>query len=369
MPAFTKAMMDRLGLSPAAQTLNQVPPKEKGKAVPSTNVYHKNAVHQADLIYLPHDKVGKKTYKYALVVVDLHSGLTDAEPMEEKTAVYTVEAIERIYRRKILDYPNRMETDPGSEFKSNFALLLQQHNVQHRFGRKGRHRQQSMVENRNYAIGYALNLRMASLEQITGTTSRDWVSFLPTVIEAFNEQTSEKKLKATKDPADLGPRCDKKKGCDMLETGTRVRVILEEPRDNINDKLLHGKFRAGDRRWSHDVRKIYQVLLRPDQPIMYTVNKEGSDKPDQVAYTRQQLQIVKENEAEPNAKKLGISKDNKDFQVHSLQERRKNKKAIEFFVRWLGYPDKKDWTWESRASLMKSGDGVKEMVKAFEKKK
>jgi len=38
--------------------------KEKGKAIPHTTAYHANAVHQADLIFLPHDKVGKKTFKY-----------------------------------------------------------------------------------------------------------------------------------------------------------------------------------------------------------------------------------------------------------------------------------------------------------------
>jgi hypothetical protein len=43
---------------------------------------------------------------------------------------------------------------------------------------------------------------MASIEQITGQTSRDWVSFLPTVISAFNEQTREKALKMGKPPKD-----------------------------------------------------------------------------------------------------------------------------------------------------------------------
>ena len=366
MPAFTKAMLDKLGLSPAAQTLQQVPPKEKGKAVPHTNVYHKNAVHQADLIFLPHDKVGKKTYKYALVVVDLHSGLIDAEPLEDKTAALTVRALQTIYRRKSLDYPNRMETDPGSEFKSDFAKHLQEHNVEQRYGKKGRHRQQSVVENRNYAIGYALNLRMASLEQITGQTSRDWVSFLPTVVDAFNEQTSKKELKKRDDPADAGIRCHRKGGCELLEEGTRVRVILEEPRDNVTGEQLHGKFRAGDKRWDDTVRTIYQVVTRPDQPIMYIVNKADSDRPDQVAYTRQQLQVVKSNEPEPDARKLKISKTNKDFRVQSLQERRKHKGKIEFLVRWVGYPDPKDYSWESRANLMKSGEGVKKFVQEFE---
>jgi len=46
----------------------------------------------------------------------------------------------------------------------------------------------------------------------------------------------------------------------MLEEGTSVRVILEEPRDNVTDEVLYGKFRAGDRRWDDRVRKIHQVL-------------------------------------------------------------------------------------------------------------
>lgn len=152
----------------------------------------------------------------------------------------------------------------------------------------------------------------------------------------------------------------------MLEEGTSVRVILEEPRDNVTDEVLHGKFRAGDRRWDDRVRKIYQVLIRPDQPVLYVVTLPDSDKPDKVAYTRQQLQVVQKNEPEPDANKLKISKSNQDFQVHSLQERRKTGNKIEFLVRWVGYADKKDYTWEPRAKLMKSGESVKKMVKEFE---
>ena len=32
-----------------------------------------NQIHQADLLLMPHDKVGRKTYIYALVVVDIQS--------------------------------------------------------------------------------------------------------------------------------------------------------------------------------------------------------------------------------------------------------------------------------------------------------
>ena len=44
-----------------------------------------NKVHQADLLFLPHDKVGSNsvatTYKYALTVVDVASRFKEAEPL------------------------------------------------------------------------------------------------------------------------------------------------------------------------------------------------------------------------------------------------------------------------------------------------
>src|SRR6218665_30031 len=37
-------------------------------------------VHRADLLFLPHDRVGRKTYTYALTVVDVASRYNEAEP-------------------------------------------------------------------------------------------------------------------------------------------------------------------------------------------------------------------------------------------------------------------------------------------------
>ena len=53
---------------------------------PVFDEYHPNAVHQADLLFLPHDKVGRKTYKYALTVVDIASRYKEAEPLTDKSA-------------------------------------------------------------------------------------------------------------------------------------------------------------------------------------------------------------------------------------------------------------------------------------------
>lgn len=366
MPPLSKKFLEKMGLNAMSDTLLAVPPKEKGQNIPHTNVYHQDAVHQADVIYLPHDKIGKKTYKFALVVVDLHSGLCDAEAMTDRDSDTVLIALKTIYRRPILDYPNRMETDPGSEFKKDFAEHLKAMNIELRYGKKGRHRQQSMVEQRNGAIGYALNLRMASIEQITGQTSRDWVSFLPTVIEALNDQAKDRTKKKRIDPADQGPRCNKKKGCELLEVGTKVRVVLEEPIDNVTGAQLQGKFRQGDRRWDDRIRTIYQQVIRPDQPALYIVTQPDSNKPEKVAHTREQLQVVKQNDQNIDASKLNIKKSIKTYRVQKLHARKKIRNKIHFQVEWIGFPDQKDWTWEPRSELNKSGESVKEMIKTFE---
>ena len=51
---------------------------------PHWTVEKPNEIHQADLLFLPHDTVRRKTFKYALVVVDVASQYKDAEPLTSK---------------------------------------------------------------------------------------------------------------------------------------------------------------------------------------------------------------------------------------------------------------------------------------------
>ena len=73
----------------------------------------------------------------------------------------------------------------------------------------------------------------------------------------------------------------------MLEKGQNVRVLLDHPIDVYNKKRLNGKFRSGDIRWSIEIYKITEILLRPGFPPMYLINNNKSTQ-----YTKQQLQVV-----------------------------------------------------------------------------
>ena len=61
-------------------------PAPKNIPRPTFDVDFPNAVHQADLLFLPHDKLprGKNIFKYALTVVDVASRFKAAEPLTSK---------------------------------------------------------------------------------------------------------------------------------------------------------------------------------------------------------------------------------------------------------------------------------------------
>ena len=70
-------------------------------------------IHQADLLFLPTDTVGRKKFKYALTVVDVASRYKDAEPLSDKSALSVANAMEKIYKRGPLKYPYLMQVDQG----------------------------------------------------------------------------------------------------------------------------------------------------------------------------------------------------------------------------------------------------------------
>ena len=72
---------------------------------PKFDVAVPNEVHQADLLFLPHDRVRQKTFRYALTVVDIASRYKKAEPQTSKTAAEVADGFSRIYKRSLLRWP------------------------------------------------------------------------------------------------------------------------------------------------------------------------------------------------------------------------------------------------------------------------
>ena len=81
----------------------------------------RNSVHQADLLFLPHDKLprGKKFYKYALTVVDIASRYKEAEPLTSKDSNEVAKAFQSIYGRSPLTWPQMLLTLDVSSWKAS----------------------------------------------------------------------------------------------------------------------------------------------------------------------------------------------------------------------------------------------------------
>ena len=127
---------------------------------PKFDVAVPNAVHQADLLFLPHDRVRWNTFRYALTVVDVASRYKEAEPLTSKTVADVADGLARIYKRSPLRWPKFLQVDPWREFMGSVSQLLAKHSVQVRRGRVDIHRDQGIVERFNRTLAERLNTSM-----------------------------------------------------------------------------------------------------------------------------------------------------------------------------------------------------------------
>ena len=332
------------------ENLLAIPIKDKGKNKPHINVGKAQYIYQTDTLYLPQDT--HSGHKYLVVVVDSATNAMDAIPTKTHDAKTTTEAIKKMFKGKYLKKkPHTIDVDQGTEFQGVFLTEMKKLDVFVRVKKAGRSRQQAIVEGMNSVLGKLLNRAMLVDEINTGVESTNWVDHLPRAIALINKRLAHK----PKDLSNAEVTCEGD-GCDILSVGTKVRVVLDKPRDYLTNKVLHGKFRTGDPRWEKEIRTIEQFLLQPGNPPMYKVTGIKN-----VAYTKNQLQVVSKNEKQPS------QKNQKVFIVEKIVDKRKNKNKIEYLVKWKSYPSSKN-TWELKTSLIKDiPNDIKEFEKSLKK--
>jgi hypothetical protein len=250
-----------------------------------------------------------------------------------------------IYKRPYLKLPHYLELDAGTEFKDQFEKFFKT-KLNLRVKEPGRHRQQSVVETRNALISRTLNKRMVGQEINTGEKSTEWVNFLPKVIASINNHY-------TSSPQHIDgnePIRGSKDTLNIIPKGTQVRIALDNPADHLTKHRLNGSWRQGDIRWTKQAKPITQIYLRPSNPPLYKVGENEN-----VAFTKNQLQVVKTGEVQPS------SNLQEKFTVEKLMERFKKGSKVYFKVKWSDGST----TDEPRTNLIKD---VPQLVKEFEKK-
>ena len=102
-----------------------------------------NEVHQADLLFLPHDRVRQKTFRYALTVVDVASRYKETEPLTSKTAAEVANGLARLYKWSPLRWQKPLQFDIGREFMGSVSQLLAKHSVLVRRGQVDIHNEET----------------------------------------------------------------------------------------------------------------------------------------------------------------------------------------------------------------------------------
>ena len=217
---------------------------------PRFDVSAKDEVHQADLLFLPHDtvKVGRvnKTYRYALTLVDVGTRYKEAEPLTSKDSKEVAKAFEKIYSRH-LKYPRLLQVDPGREFMGVVSQLMEKHSVKIRSGRTEIHRDQDVVERFNRTLGERLfGYQYAKELENPHKRNREWVKRLPEVIKALNAETK-------KSPPIVTRKVDA-----PICPYANVRYLYQP-----GESEHGGRRRATDPIWSVNIHKIdYHIITQ-----------------------------------------------------------------------------------------------------------
>ena len=267
---------------------------------PTFDVFVPNEVHQADLLFLPHDRPlrSRKTYKYALTVVDVASRYKEAEPLTTKESAEVATAFSTIYKRSRLKWPKLLQVDPGREFMGAANKVMKAHNVKIRRGEKALHRSQAIVERFNRTLAEKLfghqyaqeYLSAAASSKSSNARSREWVARLPDVINSLNKEstrlTGKAPLEAIKLPEVKHLSSSKSRPESLLPRGIKVRYLYQP-----------GELEGGERRratdpiWSLDLYEIRQVMPH-SRPIVYYLHHGTKSLAPKRGFVREELLVV-----------------------------------------------------------------------------
>ena len=148
-----------------------------------------NDIHQSDLLSLPHDKFKKKTYKYALNIVDVASRYKGSYQLTTENSKEVAQAYQWIDENTPLTYPKTLIIDDEKEFYRDMTKLMEKHDVMIQHKDRRQHRSQGIVErfNRTLADRLFSYQYQKELEDLS-KSNRKWVYRLQNFVTALNNE-------------------------------------------------------------------------------------------------------------------------------------------------------------------------------------
>ena len=225
---------------------------------------------------MPHDKFKRKTYKYALNIVDVASRYKGSYQLTTKNSKEVAQAFQWIYENTPLNYPKTLIVDDGKEFYSEVTKLMEKHDVIIQRGDPSQHRSQGIVERFNRTLADRLFTYQYHKEfEDPSKSNREWVSRLQNVVSALNNEKT--RLIGMK-PVDAIKQTLVEQGFSqpakeyeekLLDISTKVRYLYEP--GELEGQIYRGerRKRSTDPIWSVDVYKIKDRYIKKHQPTLY----------------------------------------------------------------------------------------------------
>ena len=284
----------KLWLSKQALWQVHIPPPKKIDH-PHFYVTEVNKMHQADLIYLPHDKVYQNTYKYTLNVIDVASRYKASRPLKTKKASEVADMLRDVYKKGPLRYPEELHVDNGTEFKADILKLMKEHDVKVvSVTTKYHHNFTAFVERFNKILGKRL-FKAQDAQELQNPTkeSKIWVKYLQKAVSKLN---SEKTRMLGMTPA---------KAVKLGKVELKVKPHPEErvlPEDGLYRYLYHpGELEGGQQRratdmiWSWNPFRIDRIVENEGHRVLYYLS-DGAPKR---AFVREELMQISEDTKVP----------------------------------------------------------------------
>ena len=253
------------------------PPKYVPRPNASMSLYATpNDIHQADILYLPHDKFKKKTYKYSLNIVDVASRYKGSYQLTTKNAKEVAQAFQWICENTPLNYPKTLIVDDWKEFYGGTTKLMEKHDVIIQRGDPSQHQSQGIVERFNRTLADRLFTYQYHKElEDPSKSNREWVSRLQNVVSVLNNEKTRligmKPVDAIKQTlVEQGFSQPAKENEEkLLDVGTKVRYLYEPGELEGYQYKGQRMKRSTDPIWLVDVYKIKDRYVQKHQPTLY----------------------------------------------------------------------------------------------------
>ena len=282
--------------------------KPRPKYIPRasfSSITSPNEAHQADILYMPYDKIGRVTYLFCLNIVDIASRYKVSIPIgatsiKDRQSILTsrtiAKALEKVYDDPEcpLKWLELLITDKGSEFKGDCERLLRDHGT--KFQKAKSKRAVGIVERYNRTLQERLFRSQDASDQLLPIfeKSRIWVKNLPIIVKDLNNSITRllgiSPAEAIEKERVIAQSSKARKGLigfdkEKLPYDIFVRHLLE-PSDLEGERR-----RAGDLNWVSQIYQIRESLMQKNQPVLYWLIDDKGNSPER-SFVREELQII-----------------------------------------------------------------------------